>query len=142
MKYLGIDYGDRHVGFALGDDETNVSMPFCTITYDSADQLIQKIEDLVTGESVGSIVVGIPSDYRGQRSDQKQKEKTQQFIERLRSSVSVPVMAQDESYTSRQATRHIREAGISTKDDHSIAAMLILQSFLESQSMRKKRSEA
>ncbi|MBI4250142.1 Holliday junction resolvase RuvX [Candidatus Uhrbacteria bacterium] len=133
MRYLGIDYGDRHVGFAIGDDETRVGVPLHTITYLTPDHLVDEIKKIVREESIDVLVVGMPL-YRIGRHDaaQIQREKTETFVHTLQSAMATPVKIQDESFTSSQAARHIRETSIRTKDDHSIAAMLILQSFLDS----------
>lgn len=131
MKYLGIDYGERHVGFAIGDDETRVSVPLDTHTYAIVDDLISTIGRIVKEESIDMLVVGIPFQHA---PSSKQAEKTACFIAALQQAVTIPVQSQDESFTSKQAARHIREGGTSTKDDHSIAAMLILQSYLDARS--------
>jgi len=129
MRYLGIDYGDRHVGIAIGDDETRVALPLDTITYHAEDELISAIKKSVASEAIDVLVVGIP--MLSSRST-TQIEKTEAFVAALQSAVAIPVKTQDESFTSKQAARHIHEGGRSTKDDHSVAAMLILQSYLDS----------
>lgn len=120
MRYLGIDYGMRFVGLALGDDETRSASPYTTSDQTDED-FFAILKRVVEREDVDAIVVGMP--------EREQGTLTQHFIDRLRNAVVLPVYSWTERFTSQEARRHIK-AG-STADEHSIAAMLILQSYLD-----------
>lgn len=120
MRYLGIDYGLRYVGLALGDDETRIASPYTTSDQTNED-FFAILKRVVEKEDVGAIVVGMP--------EREQAALTQNFIDRLKNAVVLPVHSWTERFTSQEARRHIK-AG-STVDEHSIAAMLILQSYLD-----------
>lgn len=125
MHYLGIDYGDRWIGLALGDDETNIASPFLTVE-NNGEQTLIEIETLVMSEGVDTIVVGVPFNP-GQ--SEEQQEKTRGFIRELGYRVLCPIREFDERFTSKEARTHMREGG---GDEHALAAMLILQSFFDS----------
>ncbi|MEK7122698.1 MAG: Holliday junction resolvase RuvX [Patescibacteria group bacterium] len=126
MRYLGIDYGSRYVGLALGDDETRMAMPYKTIDQTWAD-LFAILKEVVASEGIESVVVGMPENVG---SSTEQEEATRVFITTLADRIDTPVYAQNERYTSKQSQQHRKEG--STADEHSIAAMLILQGYLDS----------
>lgn len=127
MRYLGIDYGLRYVGLALGDDETRLAAPFKTIDQ-TREQLFDTLKKTVAEEGVESIVVGIPV-YTGKSREQENH--TSAFIEQLYAEVAMPIHEQNEQFTSQESRRRISEG--SDADEHSVAAMLILQSYFDAQ---------
>jgi putative holliday junction resolvase len=129
MRYLGIDYGNKKVGLALGDSEAGVALPLDVIR--NTDDLCKKIAQLILSESIDQVVVGVPlptTDGPGS----EQLEKTRQFINMLRSATPVPVHEEDERYSTAEAMRLQREQGVTAEDD-ALAAMLILQAYLDQQ---------
>ena len=128
MRYLGIDYGDAHIGIAIGDDETNTALPLETIPNKDGEQFSSYLAALIAREGVGAIVVGIPA--MGQQYGE-QRSVIEGAIKKLKEKLSVPVHAADESFSSRQAQRLLRETGKRVVDDHAVAAMLILQGYLD-----------
>ncbi len=124
MQYLGIDYGDRWIGLALGDDETNIASPFLTFE-NTGDAALIELETIVMSEGIDAIVVGVPLNP-GQSDEQE--EKTRAFMRELGYRVLCSVKEFDERFTSKEARTHMREGG---GDEHALAAMLILQSYLD-----------
>jgi putative transcription antitermination factor YqgF len=78
-------------------------------------------------EGVDVIVVGMP--FNPGQSDEQQ-EKTRGFIRELKVRMLCPVKECDERFTSQEARVRMRESG--GGDEHALAAMLILQSYLDS----------
>ena len=130
MRYLGIDYGEKHIGLSLGDDESRLALPIETLTHENLERLAQELEKIIVREQIGAVVVGVPAMggvFHAQRTA------IEKAIEFFRSRLSVSVYAADESFTSRQADRLLRDAGaVPGTDEHAVAAMLILQGFLDS----------
>lgn len=127
MRYLGIDYGLRYGGLAFGDDETHMAMPFKTIDQTN-EHIFDTLKKIIGEEGIGALVVGMPTH---QGASREQERHTREFIESLRESVSLPIHEWNEQFTSKESQRRIREG--STADEHSIAAMLILQSYFDAQ---------
>ncbi len=126
MKYLGIDYGSRHAGFAIGDDEMNLASPLESWNGTDRAALITRIEELVVSEDAEGIVVGVP--YSGVHNGEQQEE-VEEFIKELRIRCAVSVEVVDERFTSQEAAQRMKETG--SGKDHSVAAMLILQTYLD-----------
>lgn len=125
MHYLGIDYGDRWVGLALGDDETRIASPYMTIDQTKGD-FFAILKNTIHKEGIDAVVVGMPLHLGASK---EQEEKTAIFIDRLRNEITIPVYEQNEQFTSKESQQYRKEG--SDADEHSIAAMLILQSYLD-----------
>lgn len=129
MKYLGVDYGARWVGFALGDDETHMAMPLKTISYSTNDELFCECKKISEEVGCDKIIVGIPTFGV---DGTYQKEKVFLFVQKLSERISCPIEVSDESFSSLEAQKRLRVQG-KKKDDHAVAAMLILQGYLDKQ---------
>lgn len=129
MRYLGVDYGSAHIGFAIGDDETKTALPLQTAPNTGLQSFVSACKTLIQRESVGTVVIGVPA--LGAAFGE-QKKHIDAVIEELKKFLSTSVVAWDESFSSRQAQTLMRDRGHSKDtDEHAIAAMLILQSYFD-----------
>lgn len=129
MRVLGIDYGARRTGIALGDTEAKIASPWRVIEVKDVTGLIQEIKTIVEQEQIGQIVVGVPRPFRGRDEDNQQVLEVKDFIKEL-GVLSVPIHEEDEVLSSGLASQHMRERGEKGKRD-DLAAAVILQSFLD-----------
>jgi putative Holliday junction resolvase len=129
-QVLGIDYGTRKVGLAIADLSVHVVTPLCVLEGSNA-QFIHEIGELVRLQGVSQVVVGMPLKADGTSSSSTDAAQT--FILQLRDAIPVPVIAQDERFTTKAAQAQMRQAGKSSKktDDDALAAAQILQSYLD-----------
>ncbi|MBI2473879.1 Holliday junction resolvase RuvX [Candidatus Uhrbacteria bacterium] len=127
MKILGIDYGDKKIGLALGDSTVQLAVPLEVIS-NRGIQTIDVLCKMVRNEDFELIVVGVPL-TTGDHHSAEQLEKTRAFIKILSSAVLVPVIEEDESYTTAESLRLQKEEGAQAPED-ALAAMLIVQSYL------------
>ena len=65
MKLLGIDYGEKHIGLALGETEVGMAAPWKTV--ENRDEIIGTVSE----EEVGMIVVGLPLTLKGETKSQR-----------------------------------------------------------------------
>lgn len=133
-KALGIDLGDARVGVAVSDDLGMLAHPLETISVKSTD-VMKRIVSLASERAAETIVVGMPRKMDGTRGPAAEKAK--EFIERLRSETSIPVVAWDERLSTVSAQRALHDAGRNTKKQRpvidQVAAQIILQSWLDAQ---------
>jgi putative Holliday junction resolvase len=129
MRVLGIDYGEKHVGLALGDTESNVASPWGTLTNEGALSLLAKIHEIVTRDLVEEIVVGIPRPLRDSSLENDQVREVRKFIEGLHGQ-GIPVHEEDETMSSKLAERQATEMGEKEKRD-DLAAAAVLQTWLD-----------
>jgi len=141
MRVLGIDYGLRHVGLAVSDASKLIAQGLETIHYKgSVDFLIRKIEEVIRRHEVTEVVVGLPLNMDGTEGE-KAKE-VENFAERLKETLHLPVALWDERLTTASAERDLSrwKVGIQKKKllVDRLSAQLILQSYLDFQRSKPK----
>ncbi|MFA5188618.1 MAG: Holliday junction resolvase RuvX [Patescibacteria group bacterium] len=125
-KLLGIDYGEKKVGLAIADTETKIASPYKILTNDKG--LFEAIKDICLEEEIGKIVVGIPTGLKGVKS--AQYEIVKDFISQLKREFSMEIIAQNENLSSSYA-QNLLQGTKSKGQDDAVAAMIILQSYLD-----------
>ncbi len=128
MRILGIDYGDKKIGLAFGDSTAQIAVPLDVVP-NAGQETIDVFAKKASAEDIDVIVVGVPLSTGGHHGPE-QLEKTRAFIKALESAVSIPVMEEDESFTTAESIRMQREEGAEADED-ALAAMLIIRSFME-----------
>lgn len=127
MRYLGIDYGSKRIGLALSDEKGLLAFPYKTLNGANSDTIIKEIKKIISKENVEKIVIGLPFTLKSQMSFQAQK--VRRFGEALSSLVQLPIVFENEIFTSRMAEK----SGVSREKLDASAAALILQDFLDKQ---------
>ncbi|HRH32063.1 MAG TPA: Holliday junction resolvase RuvX [bacterium] len=127
MKYLGVDFGLRKIGTAIGDDGSHVAVPFELVP--GGDDAAVRITQIAKREGVEAFVVGlpIPTDFH---QSEEQLERTMGFVTQLGEVSGLPVRVVDEQFSSAEARRIQKEYGAKASEDE-IAAMLILQAYFD-----------
>lgn len=131
MKYLGIDFGDRKTGLAIGDSASRIASPLEVIKGGS--ESVEAIKKIISAESIDELVVGVPM-ATGQHHSSEQLDKVKKFIQALQDQIALPVHQIDERYTTAESQRIKQESGSEAPED-ALAAMLILQAFLDSEKL-------
>lgn len=129
MRVLGIDYGSKHVGVALGDTEAKIASPWTVFTGDSRLDVLRKIHEIAARERVETIVVGVPRPLGDRDLENEQVMEIRAFIKDL-GAQGIPVVEEDEVLSSRLAASQMRDRGEKGKRD-DLAAATILQSWLD-----------
>lgn len=132
MITIGVDFGDKRVGFAVCDREEKTAVSIRTVTVRGAKHAARVTAETAKAYSAGRIVVGLPvrdDGYRGERC-----EKTDVFLGFLKEETSVPVETFDERFTTVLAHDLLFDAGLPSKDHRAcvdaLSAQIILQSYL------------
>jgi len=120
---LGIDYGSKRVGIALGESEHKMAFPKEVLP--RTDDLVQKILELCLKEKVEGIVIGESRDFKGEEN--KIMKAVHALKENLENETGLPVFYQLEFLTSAEARR------LQGKNDmlDASAAALILKSYFD-----------
>jgi putative Holliday junction resolvase len=134
---MGFDVGDRRIGVAVSDPLGYTAQPLLTIHRGRLREDLKSIGRLLRRHGVEEVVVGNPLYMSGDVSPQALK--AQAFAEELRTGFAVVVHLWDERLTTTQAHRHLDEAGHGGRQERKgiidqVAAVLILQSFLDARS--------
>ncbi len=131
MKLLGIDYGRKKIGLALGDENLKLVTPFRSIPNNNLAQ--KNIVHLVNEYGITKIVIGLPLTLRGNEG-QRAKE-VREFAKNLRSILpdTVEIVFWDERFTTQEAYRYLEAYNWRKKREYkdSISAFIILSEYLE-----------
>ncbi|MFP4249157.1 MAG: Holliday junction resolvase RuvX [Armatimonadota bacterium] len=133
MRALGVDAGERRIGLAVSDESGLIASPLEVITLNEDDDPVARVVERARELDVECIVVGMPTNLRGERGVAAQK--MDEFVQRLREVSGIPVEISDERMTSAVAARAMQEAGLTERDRRGhvdkVAAALILQTWLD-----------
>src|SRR5690606_36603646 len=117
MRFLGIDYGSRRIGLAMGD-ELGLATPLPALTTALADQRWAELVALVRQRRVTEIVLGYPLNMDDSAGPKAQE--VERLAERLKQELRLPVHLVDERLTSYAAEatlpkhrlREVRASGV------------------------------
>lgn len=125
---LGLDVGEKRIGVAVGDTAIKIAVPYDTVEVDGSE--IERIAQIVVGESVQTVVVGYPRNQSGEPTAQTRF--VEEFSGKLKD-IAAHIVFQDESLTSVLAEEQLKSYGrpYSKGDIDAKAAALILQDYLE-----------
>lgn len=98
MKILALDYGSARTGVAVSDPTGTVARPVTIVDRVMSDDGFARLLAVIAAEEPEVVVVGLPLTLRGELGAQAGE--TAVFVERVRSSVAVPVEEFDERFTS------------------------------------------
>jgi len=133
--FLGIDYGTRRIGVAKSDLSGMIASSYTVLTVKSVEDAVKQLSQLIGDVSPDGIVFGYPLHQSGEVS--KACLEIDKFILKLQESISAPIHRFDESYTSEDAHdvihAHGKKVGQDKKRIDAIAAVIILQRFLDEQ---------
>ena len=132
-RILAIDYGRRRTGLAVTDPAQIIPGGLTTV---ATGELLKFLDDYMKRETVERVVVGWPTQTSGQPSENQQR--VAEFVRAFeRRHPDVPVVKQDERFTSVIAHRTMIDAGLSRKRRQDkalvdeISATLILQQYMD-----------
>lgn len=146
MRILGLDFGGHTVGVAVSDSLGITAQGVEIIRRKSPGKLRQtlaRIESLVSSYGVEKIVLGYPKNMNG--TEGERCEKTKEFRDMLVRRVNLPVELWDERLTTVAADNIMTESNITGERRKEyvdeIAAMLILQGYLDYLSNQSKKED-
>jgi putative Holliday junction resolvase len=129
---LGLDMGERRIGVAVSDG--TLAVPLTIVEHRSRADDIERIAAIAREQEAELIVVGLPLLESGEEGLQARR--TRRFGDAVARRVGVPLVYQDERYTTVRAAAAVgapasRRRGRVRVDDH--AAAMILQSYIDAQ---------
>lgn len=134
-KYLALDLGEKRIGLALSDTLKIIAAPLEVFTRTSRQADFAHIAQIARAENVTLLIMGLPITLGGEEG--RMAAWARDYGQALGEALNLPVTFWDESLSSMQAERSLREQGLNSKQMKgrvdAVAAALILQSYLESQ---------
>lgn len=139
MRIMGLDVGSKTVGIAISDELGWTAQGITTITINEAnkDYGFKKVGKLITEYQVSKVVVGYPKNMNGTIGPRA--EASEFYASELTRRYQVPTVLWDERLTTMAAERLLIEADVRREKRKAVidkmAAIMILQSFLDSQKL-------
>ena len=145
MRIMGLDYGTKTVGVAVSDGLSLTAQGVETIERKEENKLrrtLERIEELVKEYGVEKIVLGFPKHMNNDIGERA--EKTMEFRDMLLRRTGLEVELWDERLTTVAAERVLMESKVRRENRKKyidkIAAVFILQGYLDSLHMKNKES--
>jgi len=140
VRVLALDYGTQRIGLAVSDELGITAQGLPTLHRTNKRSDFDHLRRIIKHYSVREVVIGLPLRMSGEGG--AQAEKVEAFAEELRGRFKLPVHLFDERLTSVEANRLLDETEMGNQRRKQvvdrIAAVLILQSFLESRASRRE----
>jgi len=128
-RILGIDFGRKRVGLALGDLQSGVVTPFKVVQNDR--QLLAHLKNLCEEYRVTQIVLGLPVSKKYHEAETA----VRAFSEHLSKKTGYAIVFQDERESTVYATTLLKTKGWNEKQIREkvdmFAAMKILEDYLK-----------
>jgi len=130
-SWIGLDYGARRIGVAVSDPTETLASTLTTHRTPDDGSFFAWLRSVIADRGATGIVLGLPLEEAGVEG--AAAERVRDFARRLEAATGLPVLFEDERYSSREATARLREGG-SRRPREAIdaaAAAIILQQFLD-----------
>lgn len=133
MRIMALDVGSRTIGIACSDALLMTAQGIETIRRTSLENDFSRLRELISEYEVHELVVGMPKNMNGTKGDRA--EKTEEFVEKMKAVIDLPVTFWDERLSTVMAERQLIAADVSRKKRKGIidkmAAIVILQGYLD-----------
>ena len=140
LRILGIDLGEKRIGISVSDELGITAQGLPTINSISEIEDLKNIKEIIDKYGVEKIILGLPKNMNGSLG--KQAKKAISFAEKLKSFFQLPVELEDERLSTSKAEKFLIETDRSRKKRKKVidkmAAMIILQTFLDRRMMNKE----
>ena len=127
-RLLGIDPGDRNIGFAICDENKKVATPLKVLKKSKFVVLIKEINQIIEENHIKGIVIGNPINMDGTVG--KSSQSVNDFAKNLSKNVTIPITMWDERLSSVGSFKITKELGTNVtnranKLDKNAAAFIL-----------------
>ena len=127
-RLLGIDPGDRNIGFAICDENKKVATPLKVLKKSKFVVLIKEINQIIEENHIKGIVIGNPVNMDG--SWGKSSQSASDFAKNLLKNITIPITMWDERLSTEGSFKITKELGTNTtnrvsKLDENAAAFIL-----------------
>ena len=133
MRIMSLDVGSRTIGVACSDALLMTAQGIETVRRTSLEKDFNRLKEIIAEYEVHEIVVGMPKNMNGTKGERA--EKTEEFVEKMKEVIDLPVAFWDERLSTVMAERQLIAADVSRKKRKSVidkmAAVVILQGYLD-----------
>ena len=127
-RLLGIDPGDKNIGFAICDENKKVATPLKVLQKSKFEVLIEQINQIIKENDIKGIVIGNPINMDG--TSGKSSQSANDFAKNLSKNIIIPITMWDERLSSEGSFKLTKELGTNAssrvnKLDENAAAFIL-----------------
>ena len=108
-RLLGIDPGNKNIGFAICDENKKVATPFKIVQKKKFRVLVDEISKIIKENQIKGIVIGNPINMDGTTG--KSSQSATDFAKQLSINVTIPIAMWDERLSSEGSFKITKELG-------------------------------
>lgn len=139
MKCLGMDLGTKTLGLATSDKLGVIASPYKTIKYDSVDELVEEVCDLIKKLNIEVLVLGYPKNMNNSLGFAV--ERTEEFKEKLEEKTNMKIELIDERLSTVEAEKYLISSDMRRENRKkvidAVAASIILDTYLRKEEREK-----
>lgn len=109
-RYVAFDIGDRRIGVAISDPFNTYALPSQTYFRKGFKEDVEAIAQIASSKGATTIICGLPVNFDG--TEAVQTEKTRRFIDALKEKTAIPVICEDERFTTKMAHETLISEGM------------------------------
>jgi len=127
-RLLGIDPGNKNIGFAICDENKKVATPLIVLQKSKFEILIKQINQIIKENHIKGIIIGNPINMDG--TSGKSSQSASDFAKNLSKNITIPITMWDERLSSEGSFKITKELGTNVtnrvnKLDKNAAAFIL-----------------
>ena len=127
-RLLGIDPGNRNIGYAICDENKKVATPLIVLQKSKFEILIKQINQIIKENHIKGIVIGNPINMDG--TSGKSSQSASDFAKNLSKNITIPITMWDERLSSEGSFKITKELGTNVSNrvnklDKNAAAFIL-----------------
>ena len=127
-RLLGIDPGNKNIGFAICDENKKVATPLKVLQKSKFEVLIEQINQIIKENDIKGIIIGNPINMDGTLG--KSSQSANDFAKNLSKNITIPITMWDERLSSEGSFKITKELGTNTSNrvnklDENAAAFIL-----------------
>jgi len=127
-RLLGIDPGDKNIGFAICDENKKVATPLKVLQKSKFEVLIEQINQIIKENDIKGIIIGNPINMDG--TSGKSSQSANDFAKNLSKNITIPITMWDERLSSEGSFKITKELGTNASNrvnklDENAAAFIL-----------------
>ena len=127
-RLLGIDPGNRNIGFAICDENKKVATPLVVLQKSKFGVLIKEINQIIKENHIKGVVVGNPINMDGTTG--KSSQSASDFAKKLSKNITIPIAMWDERLSSEGSFKITKVLGTNASNrvnklDKNAAAFIL-----------------
>jgi len=108
-RLLGIDPGNKNIGFAICDENKKVATPLKVLQKSKFEVLIEQINQIIKENDIKGIIIGNPINMDG--TSGKSSQSANDFAKNLSKNITIPITMWDERLSSEGSFKITKELG-------------------------------